>query len=104
MDFQREDDGVSKKIYDRGSFHLMNVFKWRIDNEPYDVAIRCGTSVTGAHKFVLAGVFTYFKRMFTSPLKENINNFVDIKAFHQETFASMIDFAYINLNECLLIH
>ena len=94
MDLQRKEDGGSKKIYDRSSCHHKDVCKWRIDNEPYDVAIRCGTSVTGAHKFVLAGVFTYFKRMFTNQFKENISSVVDLKTVHQETFTSMIDFAY----------
>ena len=84
MDFQREEDGVSKKVYNRGSFHHKDICKWRIDNEPYDVTIRCGTSIIGAHKFVLAGVFTYFKLMFTNPSKENISNVVVMKAFHQE--------------------
>ena len=90
MDPKQDGDNSNIKTYDRGSFH----HKDRIEEEDCDVIIRHGSSETRAHKFVLTSVYTYFKRMFTHQLEENISNVVKLPGWNEDTFEKMIKFAY----------
>nr|XP_018916480.1 PREDICTED: kelch-like protein 8 [Bemisia tabaci]XP_018916481.1 PREDICTED: kelch-like protein 8 [Bemisia tabaci] len=79
-----------------------NLWSFKEQNLFCDVAIRVKGHVINAHKIVLAAATPYFKTMFTSGLKESMENVIEMHEVEFSLMQDIIQFFYtaqIELNE-----
>jgi hypothetical protein len=81
-----------KDNFKKEFFKLLNQF--RLDESFCDINIKIENKVIKAHRIVIATI-PYFYHMFSSNMKENLTNEVEIKEnISYLTFQKVIDYAY----------
>lgn len=63
-----------------------------------DVKIRTGKQVHKCHKIILSSVSEFFAAMFSSGMKETLNDVIHLQGIETETFSSILSYIYLGKN------
>ena len=93
MDLRRNITDTSQKIFHLDQYRSHG---FEVGDEFSDVTVKTGTTSIRCHKRVLEIMSPYFKGKFTTLLKDNNTDVVDLGGIYKESFPSFIEMAYSN--------